>query len=121
MVFANNQAPKASGTGSYAAYQAKQRLRAGRAVSTYKHKDLHEQTQAVVLAESAHLGRKMDAVGQNVVEQVKASIGQAMRPFPSQIELASIMSGASTEVSVLSSLLASEGTESKGTSTLPPD
>ena len=36
MVFANNQAPKASGTGSFAVYQAKQRLRSGRAVSTYK-------------------------------------------------------------------------------------
>ena len=66
MVFANNQAPKASGTGSYAAYQAKQRLRTGRSVSTYKHKDLHEQTKYVVLAELAHLGRKVDALGDKV-------------------------------------------------------
>ena len=68
-VFANNQPPKSSGTESFAVYQAKQRMVSGRAVSSYKHKDLQRQTQSVVLEESAHLSRKMDAVGQDVVEQ----------------------------------------------------
>ena len=37
------------------------------------------------------ISNKVEDVGQNVVEQVKASIGQTLRPLPSQIELASMM------------------------------
>ena len=82
-------------------------------MSSYKHKDLHQQTQSVVLEESALLSLKIEAIGQDVVEQtntvmmeetglkcrevnemghsvveqMKASIAQTTRALPSQIEM----------------------------------
>ena len=71
MVFANNTVPKKAGTVTMATYHAKQRLESGRTRKIHSHKELHEQTQEVVQAESAMLARKMNQMEAHINEKEK--------------------------------------------------
>ena len=64
MAFTHNKTPK--GFESRSRYLADRNLKTGRTQRSVAHKDLHQQTQAVVLQESAHLAHKIDVLGQKV-------------------------------------------------------
>ena len=86
---------------------AKRRVDKNITTRSTAHRSLREETQAGVLAESELSQATTEKVGEEIKKEIKQlgqeiqqQLGQTMRPLPSQIELASVMSGSSTAVSV---------------------
>ena len=71
-VFANNVGVK--GFSSLTAYQAKRRVDKGLTKRSTAHRSLHQETQAVVLAESALSQATTKKVGEEIKEEVKQGV-----------------------------------------------
>ena len=117
--FSNNIVPAQAGTATWSEYQARKRLDSGKTVKTYKHKQLHEKTQEVVMQESAHLAQKIDKANKENKERfenLEKQVGINMKKISgSQEQWIWTLNSSSVSVANLNTLLTTHGLPKKGT------